>query len=227
MISLRLDDYQGKGLYLLFEDGLSLDLSEQAVRRAAETFVHNPEKYSPAIRNNHDFGLCNVCPEKGNTTEICYALRPILPFLDFLDRYVSYDTVTAIYRGDEGLLHVTETSMQNALQHLSILCLTTYCRAGQKYASIYEGVIPVMDAHQIVRRMSLNLYWICRGNESEIVEELARFQEDVAITSQNLSRRLGLICKSDAFLNAFYNMQIAADMLNMNAGQIAGGAQSP
>ncbi len=227
MISLRLDDYQGKGLYLLFEDGLRLELSEEAVRRAAETFVHDPEKYSPTIQNHHDFHLCDICPEKGGSTELCYSLRPILPFLDLLDRYFSYDAVTAIYRGDEGLLHITGTSVQNALQYLSILCLTTYCRSGQKYAPLYEGVIPVMDAHQMVRRMSLNLYWICRGNEREIAEELARFQEDVAITSQNLSRRLSLICKSDAFLNAFYNMQIAADMLNMNAGEIAGGAQSP
>ena len=78
------------------------------------------------MRKAIDFQKCYFCPHK-NQEDICDSIRPMLPFLDVVDQYMSYDKVIAVYKGNEDrLVHVKETTMQDALKYVSILSLLRY-----------------------------------------------------------------------------------------------------
>jgi hypothetical protein len=139
-----------------------------------------------------------------------------LPLIDDIDKYVSYDKVTAIYRGDEALLHVAYSTIQEALQYISILGLIHYCRVGRQYRIYYIGVIPIAGSEETVRRIYLNMYWIHKRNQNEIQSLIERFKNDIVSSSANQIKRLQLLCKNDAFINAFYNAKVAAEIRSMD-----------
>jgi hypothetical protein len=144
-----------------------------------------------------------------------------LPFLEIIDQFFSFDKVTAIYRGDEdGLLHIAETAMQNALQYISILSLMSYCRVGRKYRKYYYGVIPIMGANAAVNRFYLNIYWLHKGKIDEINKFISEFKENISIISTNIIKRLNLICEKDAFVNAFLNTHVFAEFLSMDMDKV-------
>ncbi len=214
-ISLQLSAFDQKGLYLIFEDARTMKLTEGTIENLASQYWADTSKIPPEIKKAADFQLCSLCPEK-NTDGLCFALQPVLPLIDDIDKYVSYDKVTAIYRGDEALLHVAYSTMQEALQYISILGLIHYCRVGRQYRKYYIGVIPIAGSEETVRRIYLNMYWIHKGNQSEIQSLIERFKNDIVSTSANQIKRLQLLCKNDAFINAFYNAQVAAEILSMD-----------
>jgi hypothetical protein len=132
-IDFKFSDYEQKGLYLLFEDSTKLTLTEKEIENVSQKIWDNPAKITPEVRDASDFKSCTICPERGKKG-ICYALRPVLPFLEIIDKYVSFDRVTAFYKGDdEKLLYISDSSMQDALQYISILSLMYYCRVGRKW----------------------------------------------------------------------------------------------
>ena len=59
----------------------------------------------------------------------------------------------------------------------------------------------------------LNMYWLHKGNLGEIKEIIKRFGEELKVSSTNQVRRLNLVCKNDAFLNAFVNTQLVTQFL--------------
>ncbi|MEW6417752.1 MAG: hypothetical protein AB1480_06485 [Nitrospirota bacterium] len=201
------------GLYLLFDDGRSLDLTENAIERLTQEFWQDTEKIPTTIREAADFRLCSICPEKGSEG-FCYALRPVIPFLEDIDRYLSYDKVTAVYVDEDAVVHTAYTTMQDALQYLSILSMTHYCRTGRKYRKYYVGVVPVSGTMQMVERMYLNMYWLHRGDPEQIQTIIGRLRDEITETSAAQVKRLTLICKNDAFVNAFYNTQVATEILS-------------
>lgn len=214
-LSLALSEFSQKGLYLIFEDSTVLPLTESEVANVARRFWEDPSKISLEVRRHADFNPCTICPEAGNDG-MCYTLRPVLPFLEDIDRYFSYDRVVAVYRGDEDrTFHVAESDMQNALQYICILSLLSYCRVGRQYRKYYHGVIPVMGLASAVERIYLNIYWLHKGDKTEINSFLKQFQQDISVISKNVLKRLNLICQKDALLNAFYTMQVSADLLSM------------
>ncbi|NJD55259.1 MAG: hypothetical protein FIA94_02500 [Nitrospirae bacterium] len=219
-LSLALREFDQKGLYLIFEDSTVLPLTENEVTNVARRYWEDPSKISPEVRKHDDFHPCTICPEAGNDV-MCYTLRPVLPFLEDIDRYFSYDKVVAIYRGDEDRsFHIAESDMQNALQYICILSLLSYCRVGRQYRKYYHGVIPVMGLGPVVERICLNIYWLHKGDKTKIDTFLQQFQQDIAIISGNALKRLNLICQKDALLNAFYNMQVTVDLLAMKMDEV-------
>lgn len=226
-LSLTLSDFDQKGLYLIFGDSTVLPLTESKVADVTRRFWKDLAKISPEVRKHADFHPCTICPEAGNDV-MCYTLRPVLPFLENIDRYFSYDRVVAVYRGDgDQNFHIAESDLQNALQYICILSLLSYCRVGRQYRKYYYGVIPVMGFAQAAERIYLNIYWLHKGNKMEISRFLQQFQQDVSVISGNVIKRLRLICEKDALINAFYNMQAAVDFLTMEKDEVLNKAFLP
>jgi hypothetical protein len=215
-IAFHLGDYRQKGLYLLFEDSSIISLTERNIELTANKFWEDPNKIPIQIRKASDFQLCEICPERGREG-ICHSLRPVLPFLELIDQYSSFDKVTAMYReNDNGLLYISETAMQTALQYISILSLLSYCRVGRKYWKYYYGVIPIMEIDTAVTRFYLNIYWHHHGKMDEINNFISEFRANISIISVNIIKRLNLICKKDAFVNAFINAHVFVELLSMD-----------
>jgi len=138
----------------------------------------------------------------------------VLPFLDIVDQYVSYDKIIAVYKGKEDkLVHVRATTMQDALKYVSILSLLRYNLVLQKYWRYYYGIIPIMSGREVATRVYLNMYWLHKGNLEEIKGIIKKFGEELKVSSTNQVKRLNLVCKNDAFLNAFVNTQLVTQFL--------------
>jgi len=219
-VNLRLSDYKKEGLYLLFPDSTRLDLTKENIERTTEEFWKDPSKITPEVKRAIAFQKCPFCPRKGKK-DICDALRPIVPFLEHIDKYVSFNKVLAVYKEKDGeILHVADTTMQTALRYVSILGLLFYHQMGIRYWKYYYGIIPLEDSKEAAIKIYLNMYWYHKGNRGEIDKIIAKFNEELRITSQNQVKRLGLICKNDAFVNAIVTTHIATEFLTMGADKI-------
>ncbi|MFH1395293.1 MAG: hypothetical protein ABIH09_03970 [Candidatus Omnitrophota bacterium] len=215
-INLKPSEYKQKGLYLILPDSTILEMTKQNIETKAAEFWKDPDKINPELKNAVDLQRCSFCPLKGKD-DLCDAMRPIFPFLDIVDKYMSFDKVFAFYKGDEkNLLHVAETTIYKALTYVSILSLMQYCQIGRQYWKYYFGIVPVEGGQEMVNRMYLNMYWIHKGNNSEIDAVITKFVDQIRITSQNQVKRLNLICKNDAFMDAFVETQIITEFLSMD-----------
>lgn len=214
-IDLKLGDYPQRGLYLILKDGSKLTLTREQIEKTAENYWNNPDKIPPKVKSAIEFERCPFCYLKGKD-DFCDAIRPILPFLEVIDKYVSFNEVVAIYReGDGKLLHVADTTMQEALKYVSLLSLMQYCQIGRAYWKYYMGIMPLKGGKEATTRMYLNIYQLHKGNEDEINKLVSMFLEQLRTTSQNQVKRMNLICKNDVFMNAFVNTQIATEFLSM------------
>jgi hypothetical protein len=213
ILDLKLSDFEKEGLYLLFPDSTRLELTKENIERVADRYWQDPAKIPADKRKAIEFQKCYFCPHK-NKEDICDSIRPILPFLDIVDQYVSYDKITAVYKGsEERLVHIRATTMQDALRYVSILSLLRYNLVLQKYWKYYYGIIPIMGGREVATRVYLNMYWLHKGNLEEMEEMLRRFGEELRVSSTNQVKRLNLVCKNDAFVNAFVNTQLVTQFL--------------
>jgi hypothetical protein len=213
ILDLRLSDFEKEGLYLLFPDSTILELTKENIEKVTDHYWQDPTKIPEDKRKAIEFQKCYFCPHK-NKEDICDSIRPMLPFLDIVDQYVSYDKIIAVYKGSEDkLVHVKATTMQDALKYVSILSLLRYNLVLQKYWRYYYGIIPIMSGREVATRVYLNMYWLHQGNLEEIKEMINRFGEELRVSSTNQVKRLNLVCKNDAFVNAFVNTQLVTQFL--------------
>jgi len=213
MLNLRLSNFEKEGLYLLFPDSTKLELTKENIERVTDSYWQDLTKIPKDKRKAIEFQKCYFCPHR-NKEDICDSIRPILPFLDIVDKYVSYDEVIAVYKGNENkLVHIRATTMQDALKYVSNLSLLRYNLVLQKYWKYYYGIIPIMSGKEVATRVYLNMYWLHKGNLEEIKKMIKRFGEELRVSSANQVRRLNLVCKNDAFVNAFVNTQLVTQML--------------
>ncbi|MFC1807094.1 hypothetical protein ACFL0T_01855 [Candidatus Omnitrophota bacterium] len=218
--ALRLNEFERAGLYLILPDSTRLELTRENIEKATTEFWQNPSRITPEIRKAIDFQKCYFCPHRGKE-DMCDSIRPLLPFLDIIDKYVSFDKVIAVYREKEQqLIHATETSMQDALQYVSILSLLNYNLVLRKYWNYYYGVIPLMRGKDVAVRVYLNMYWAYKGDKDKLQKIIVKFKEELRVSSDNQVKRLNLICKNDAFMNAFVNTTLVAEFLSMDIEQI-------
>jgi hypothetical protein len=215
-ITLELSHYEQPGLYLVLEDSTELLLTRENIEKVTDEMWADPEKIPPSAKDAVEFQRCGFCPLKGDE-EFCDALRPTLPLLHILDKYNSFDQVTAIYKGEDAeLCHVSYTTMQRALRYISNLSLMAYCQIGRKYWKYFIGIIPIMDTQETANRLYLNIYWAHGGNKEAVNKVISRMNKEITITSQNKAARLRLICDNDAFLNAFVLTHMLTDILFEN-----------
>lgn len=214
-LNLSLNDFNEDGLYLVFSDSNQLFLSKEKIEQFASQFLEDPAKVPSSVKKAVDFQNCSICPKRG-TGEFCEALRPTLPFLEMIDRYVSFDKVTVVFKEkDSEMLHVRYTTMQRALQYLSVLSLIHYCEVGKGYAKYFLGVMPLMETKEVAERIYLNVYWHCQGAAPKMKEIIEKFVKEIRYTSACQINRLGTICKNDAFLNAFVITQVVTELVEM------------
>jgi hypothetical protein len=176
ILNLRLSDFEKEGLYLLFSDSTMLELTKENIEKVTESYWQDPTKIPEDKRKAIDFQKCYFCPHR-DKEDICDSIRPVLPFLDIFDQYVSYDEVIAVYKGNEDkLVHVKETTMQDALKYVSILSLLRYNLILQKYWKYYYGIIPIMSGKEVATRVYLNMYWLHKETLKSL-KRLSRYLE--------------------------------------------------
>ena len=137
------------------------------------------------------------------------------------DRYASCDSVTAIYRsGTDGTVVSADTTVQRALQYVSVLSLMYYCEVGKQYWRYFYGVHPLMATEDLVVRVYLNMFWACRGDVVSTRALIDAFHEEITATTRCQMERLRLFCHNDALLNALTLTQLASEFLAMNVEQL-------
>ncbi len=213
---ITLDSFIDEGLYLLFPDSTRIELTKKNIESASDAFWRDPSKITQVMKKAIDFQKCYFCPRK-NKEDICDAIRPILPFLDKIDKYLSFNEVTAIYKSSQdNMVHIKQTTMQEALQYVSVLSLLRYNMVLRKYWKYYYGVIPLMGGREVAAKVYINMYWQHKGNKEEMDKIIAQFKEELRISSENQVKRMNLVCKNDVFMNAFVNTQIVSEFLTMD-----------
>jgi hypothetical protein len=214
-INIKFDDFKTPGLYLIFKDGSKLVLTAENIEKVVKEFWDNPAKISSSVKKAIDFQRCSFCPMKSKE-DMCDAIRPTIPFLSIVDKYVSFDEVTAVFTGDDGILRVSFTTMQEALKYVSILSLMNFCKKGRTYWKYFYGINPLMNPKEIAGRLCLNLHFINKDYREKIKETITKFNEEITISSKNQIMRMNLVCKNDAFMNSFVNTQLSAMLLSMD-----------
>ena len=215
-INLRLTDFEEPGLYLILKDSTELVFTRENIEKVTREYWINPDKTPPHVKEAVDFQRCPFCPLRG-TDDMCDALRPTLPFLDAVDRYSSFDEVTAIYKGDEkGVCHVARTTMQRAIRYISSLSLMEYCQAGRKYGKYFLGTMPMMGTEEIADRIYLNMYWAHEGDKKAVDKLIARFSDEMIRATENQMSRFRMICRKDALQNAFVLTAVITEVLDIN-----------
>jgi hypothetical protein len=105
--------------------------------------------------------------------------------------------------------------MQEALQFVAIFSLMYYCEVGKQYWKYFLGIHPLLSPEEMIARIHLNVYWDGKGDKQKVDEILRSFADEITCTCRCQVKRLGLICKDDALMNAFVNTQIQIELLAM------------
>jgi hypothetical protein len=216
-MQLDLTQFKDAGVYLVFPDGTKLALTPGEIEERSAIAL---AAISPEAKASPEFQLCTICPMNGTGTT-CHAIRPVLAFWEEIDRHASYTPVTAVYRDSaSGSVTVEETTLQRALQYLSILGLMYYCEVGKKYWQYLYGVHPLMGTDDVVARVYLNMFWANRGSADKTRALINAFHDEICITTQCQMDRIRLFCSHDAFLNALVLTQLATEFLAERAEEI-------
>ena len=216
ILNLKLDEFDKQGLYLIFPDSTRVDLVTENIEHMAERYWSDPSKISPEIKKAAEFQPCKHCPNYGKDV-LCKALTPLLPYIDSLDKYMSYANVTAVFRGkDSQLLHVSQTTLQRALCFLPILSMIFYCEMSERYSKYFTDIMPLMDIRSISSRIYSNIYIKNKGDQAAISSIITQLKSEVTESTHCLLKRLRMICKRDAFANAFVHTHLIFDCLDSN-----------
>jgi hypothetical protein len=209
-------DFKQNGLYLLFSGGKRIVLTREKIESFARLFESNLDQIPDRIKSAVTFQACPVCPEREHA-KFCHALPATLAFIEEMEGCKSYDKVGAVYRGlQPGLVWVPETTMQEALQFVTILSLMYYCEVGKKYWKFFLGIHPLLSPNEMIARIHLNIYWDCQGDKGKADRMMKSFAEEITCTCRCQVKRLGLICKNDVLMNAFVNTQAQIEYLAMS-----------
>ncbi|MFC1838537.1 hypothetical protein ACFL1N_03075 [Thermodesulfobacteriota bacterium] len=211
-MELNNDLYRDEGMYVHCENGTVFNFSLKNVEILADEYWNNPEKLSNEIKYDELFKTCSVCPYRGKDV-LCSAIKPLLPFLENLDDFKSLDPVTVVCRDSNGVLSVKNTDMQNALQYLTDMSVNQYCEDMKKYKEYYSGIRPLSSTQENVQTLLLNIFWKSDGDRDKTRSTIKELQKAIDITTRNCIDRLHLICRSDAFKNAYVRTHILGDLI--------------
>jgi hypothetical protein len=203
-------DFPEPGLYLLFPDGERFDLTRRHIEEITGVYLSDARLIPASVKAAADYTPCTICPER-HTARICHAIMPVLPFIQRFESFMSCDSVTAVYREDaQSSLVVAETSMQKALQFITILSLTKYCEVGRCFAPYFKGINPLMPVDLIAEQVFGNMYLHLRGDLAALEEQVSLMQEQTFVITSCQIKRLQLISRSDVLANAFANTHSVA-----------------
>ena len=201
--------------HLFFNDFTHLILDKKSIREMADFYWNNKNKISSEIKNALEFRPCKICDSYGKTV-MCKAIQPVLPVLEIVDRFMSYEEVFVFYRDRNGLNYSTKISLQHALYFVAFISLFDFCSVLKKYKKYFKQVLPFMSDTEIVYKIFLNISYLNNCENEEINEVIKNLKTDVQITTGNQLKRLRLLCKKDAFLNAYFETMIIFQRLTFN-----------
>ena len=215
METIDFSTFTEPGLYLLLPNGEQLALTRRAIEETTHVILADPNAIPTHIRAATEYAPCDICPER-DTAVICHALMTTLPFFDDIDRYVSYDRVTAVYRDSEASAFIiSETTMAMALQFVTILSLTSYCEVGREYGQYFKGINPLMPLNEIGKAVFQNIYFAVKGDVEKLQEVISEMSQNILHVARCQTERLQLISKGDAFANAFVNTDLITSFVNI------------
>lgn len=201
------------GLYILTPDGKKLALTHKEIEQSTSAILKDKNAIPDSVRDAAEYKPCDICPER-KTAVICHAIMPIIPFFNEIDKYMSYDKVTAVYRekGTDSLV-VTDIKMSEALKFITILSLMDYCEVGHKYLDLFDGINPMMTADKIAKIVFKNIYFKSHGNIERIQKTVYVMSDEILHTAKCQVARLNLICNNDAFVNAYINTDLITSFI--------------
>lgn len=227
MHNFDISSFPAPGLYLLFSDGNRIDLTHKKVEEATQAVLADPNAIPKHVRAATDYKPCDICPERDSAV-ICHAIMPTIPFFDDIDRYMSYDEVTAVYRENESeTIIISETKMSEALKFIAILGLTDYCEVGHKYLKYFDGVNPMMPADEIGKAVFKNILFELHGHIERMQQAIHVMSDELLHTAKCQVARLNLICKRDAFVNAYVNTDLITSFLKQELKAYISSASNP
>lgn len=213
MAQIDTTSFAEPGLYLLWPDGKRLELTRTFIALWTEAMLNDPWRIPPSVRAATNYQPCEICPERNKAT-ICHAIMPVLPFAEDIDRYVSFDPVTAIYRENgNDVLCIIETTMQEALKFIAILSLTQYCEVGKKYGKYFQSINPLMTPSDIAAATYRQLFTATGGDIAEVSKIILTMRDELIQVVRCQMQRMQLICMNDAFLNAFVSTYNTTELL--------------
>ncbi len=216
----RYEDLEPDVLHLFFEDGQRIAFSPQEVLERTRCAWEDPEVFPIEVKKAVELEPCEVCPLK-DQVDLCHAIFPILHFAQAFDGRRSYERVTLVMRDSETkTLRIQETSVQEAVQPISILSLTNYCELGHKYHELFYGVMPFLTPNELILRLTMNAFWLADGNREAAEARLKSLFEDLDVTIQCQMERIRLVTKSDAFLNSFVRTHILAKLSHVTGAAV-------
>jgi len=208
VLNLDISTFPDPGLYLLLPDGERLVLTHKSLDKTTRAMLDDPAIIPDHVKAATEYKPCDICPMR-DSAEICHAIMPTLPFFDDIDRYMSYDMVTAVYReGRDEMFTVCNARMSDALQFVTILSLISYCELGQEYGAYFEGINPLMPVDKIAKAVFLNIYLKSKGDIECIKDIITKMADNILHTARCQTARLNLISRRDAFINAFVNTDL-------------------
>lgn len=218
--NLNIEKFSEEGLYLIFPNNDCIPINQKEIEDYFIKVWNDSSVFPPHIKEAADLDFCSHCPGK-ETDEFCVAIRPILPFLKKVDQYVSFDKVTAIMRTENPtIISITHTDLQYALKYVALMSLVMYCETNQKFWPYYFGIHPFSDIDQILSQIYINIFWLNDGDLDKTKQAIYEFKTEIQISDECLIKRLRLICKNDAFLNAFTMCQVSSEYLSMDEEEL-------
>lgn len=207
--------FKKEGMYLFFPNGESMDFSVENVRKVSEEIWNDPAMLPQQMREHVDFKVCSVCPFRGQEV-LCSAMKPLLPFLEQIEKFVSYDRATAVYVHRDGEITIVQTDLQQGLQYLTNMSLFEYCENAKQFRHYFRGIRPFMKLEEAITRLVLNITLFHRDDSQKVEKVIKELRYHVTVASRSCVRRLGVMCKSDAFKNAYAKTQCFTEFLSIN-----------
>ncbi len=212
------EDFTDPGLYILFKDDNSYHFSPKVIEQLSQEYWGDENKISEKTKGSFEFAKCGFCPDD-RSSEICNGLKPLLPLIEMMEKYMSYEEVTAVFRNTDKSLIVKETTLQVALDYITMLSIMEYCEMTGTFSNYFDGVNPFSNrtVKQTCHQIYLNILHENQGNIAKTIKELNFFAERLKSSSNNRIRRLNLITTSDALANSFVRNTLSAQLLNLKA----------
>lgn len=214
IITIECDKYKDRGLYI-DSDGILFTLTDKIIQEAVDSYSTGYSQIPLSIKENEKFQRCPGCTGED---DLCDALKAISPLSKYIDKFQSFDSAIAIYKGeDKDLYSVNDTTLQVALQYSVIHSLTKYCKYGMQYAGYFEGILPMLPPQEIAEFLYLNAYFMHEGNKEEIKDFIQNICGGFTEKTKRLLDRLVLVCENDVFLNGFANFHTAMQFLSFSS----------
>ena len=155
----QIDKFTEEGLYLILPNGNCICISQNNINNYFKKLWDDGSVFPPHIKRATELDFCEHCPAKYSDEEFCVAIRPVLPFLEEVDKYVSHDKVTAIIKtNNPSVISIKHTDLQHALKYVSILSLINYCETNRKFWPYYFGISPFSDMEQVLSQIYVNIF---------------------------------------------------------------------